>query len=93
MQTASLVQFAHYFFVCKNELELFEALSFPGFNEKLLLIQEYVEHQEQVYKIFAIGPDWYRSNIVKSIPHDLVVGSPSAFQWENIKDKLTFKLD
>ena len=30
---------------------------------------------------------------MKSIPHDLVVGSPTVFQWENVKDKITFTLD
>ena len=55
-------KYAHYFFHCKNEAGLREALGFEGFQEKLLLVQAFVPHYEQVYKIYGIGgfKEFYR---------------------------------
>jgi glutathione synthase/RimK-type ligase-like ATP-grasp enzyme len=69
------LEYSHYFIVCTNEESLRQALVFEGFLESNLLIQEYIEHSEQVYKLYAIGPNWYGSEIRHSIPHTDIIKS------------------
>lgn len=42
------------------------------FFSKPILIQEYVAHVEQVYKIYTIGPDWFGCDVRRSVPDKLI---------------------
>ena len=45
-----------------------EALSFEGFQDDCLLVQQYVPHYEKVFKVYAIGK-WFSPTPRLSIPH------------------------
>jgi hypothetical protein len=62
---------------------LLEALNFEGFVDCKLLIQEYVEHSEQVYKLYAIGPNYFGIEIRESIPHDRIINSEKGFAFDS----------
>ena len=48
-----------------------EALSFDGFKDMDLLIQQYIPHKERVYKIYGMGK-WYQATVRRSVPDNLM---------------------
>lgn len=54
---------AHDFFICQSKEALEEALAFHGFSNSELIIQEYVEHLEQVYKLYTVGANFYAVDV------------------------------
>lgn len=69
------LQYSHYFFICTCAQALKTALNFEGFLASNLVIQEYLEHSEQVYKLYVIGPNYFGSEIRESVPHDEIMAS------------------
>jgi hypothetical protein len=69
-KAANRSEVAHIFKVCNNRAGMLEGLNFAGYADSEILIQEYRKHYEQVYKCFGVGPNWYRFDIKKSIPHN-----------------------
>ncbi|TNV73298.1 hypothetical protein FGO68_gene5525 [Halteria grandinella] len=72
---ASRTTHAHSFFVVTTEGGLREALKFEGFQGEHLLIQEWVEHHEQLYKLYCCGPKHFDWVIKTSIPIKLVTSA------------------
>lgn len=81
-QAANRSKYAHIFFVCNNTEGMKEALDFEGYVGSVVLVQEYRAHYEQVYKCYGIGPNWYRFDIKKSIPHKIVTGQ-NCFKFDS----------
>ena len=47
-------------------------------------MQEYIEHSEQVYKLYAIGPNYYGSEIRHSIPHEeITLSGDHGFRFDS----------
>lgn len=65
---ASRTTHAHSFYVVSSEQGLREALQFEGFQGQHLLFQEWLEHYEQLYKLYCVGPDNFDFVIKTSIP-------------------------
>ena len=73
-QNGAKNDFAHIFYCVNNEEGLKESLSLEGFDGKVLLIQAYRPHYEQVYKVYCIK-DWYNAEIRLSLPEKVIFGS------------------
>lgn len=57
---------------------------FEGFKDCEIIIQEYIEHSEQVYKLYGIGPNWFGYEIRHSVPHDKILESnDNAFVFDS----------
>lgn len=74
---ASRTTHSHSFYVVTKEEGLLEALKFDGFKGEHLLFQEWVLHNEQLYKLYCVGPDHYDSVIKTSIPQKLIDEAPN----------------
>ena len=57
-----------------------EALSYPGYAGDVL-VQAYVPHYEQVYKVYGAG-DWHKAYIRKSLPHAEIT-SKNAYKFNS----------
>eukprot|EP00347_Sterkiella_histriomuscorum_P013735 403363567 len=75
---------SHNFYVVNTEEGLLEALNYKGFKNELLIFQQLINHQEQLYKLYVIG-DKYDIAIKKSIPQDLVTTGPCYFFQTKMK--------
>ena len=58
IQEASRNKYSHSFYVVNNEKGLEEGLKYEGFQNIRLLFQELINHNEQLYKLYAIGSEW-----------------------------------
>ena len=83
LRSGSKVPNSHYIIFCNNEDGLIKALSYEGFRDRLLLVQSYVAHFEQVYKVYGIR-EWFTTTIALSIPHK-VMKSQSAYPFDSQK--------
>lgn len=71
-------------FICTTEEALISALSYDGFKNQSVLVQEYENHQEQVYKVYALGPNWHGIEIRHSVPERLINNSAGkGFQFDS----------
>ena len=66
--------YAHLFYCVHTSAGMREALEFAGFANKKVLVQAYVPHKEQVYKIYAIDK-WFKTEIRCSVPDSLMRSS------------------
>lgn len=69
---ASRTTHAHSFFVVSSDEGLHLALQFGGFQGEHLLMQEWLEHHEQLYKLYCCGPKHFDHVVKTSIPQKLV---------------------
>jgi hypothetical protein len=75
LKEGTRAKYAHIFFVCTGEEGMREALAFEGYQGCKILVQQYVAHYEQVYKIYGVGGDWYRFDIRKSLPQGKIANT------------------
>ena len=73
---------SHTFYCVQSEAGMREALAFEGYDGELL-IQAYVGHYEQVYKVYGVG-DWFMPCIRKSLPHSELM-SKDAYKFSSQK--------
>ena len=69
---ASRTTHAHSFYVVRSEEGLRRALDFEGFHHEHLLMQEWLRHHEQLYKLYCVGGKHFDFCIKTSIPQRLV---------------------
>ena len=81
LRSGSKLPNSHYIIFCNNEDGLTKALSYEGFQNRLLLVQSYVAHFEQVYKVYGVN-EWFTTMIALSIPHK-VMKSKSAYPFDS----------
>ena len=82
---ASRTTHAHSFFVVNGPAGLREALAFEGFQGQHLLLQEWLQHHEQLYKLYCVGPARFDYVIKPSIPQSAVEASPAFFFQTRMK--------
>jgi glutathione synthase/RimK-type ligase-like ATP-grasp enzyme len=70
--TASRNKYAHSFYVVRSESGLRVALKFQGFQNTHLIFQEWIQHHEQLYKQYCIGPKHHDYIIMTSVPQQLI---------------------
>ena len=80
IKTGQVAKDAHIFFCVNNEAGMREALSYPGYTGDVL-IQAYVPHYEQVYKVYGCG-DFAQAYIRKSLPHAEIT-SKNAYKFDS----------
>ena len=66
--TASRNKYAHSFYVVRSDAGLKVALQFQGFQNTHLIFQEWIQHHEQLYKQYCIGPKHHDYIIMTSVP-------------------------
>lgn len=65
---ASRTTHAHSFYVVRSDEGLRKALTFEGFTGEHLLMQEWLKHHEQLYKLYCVGDKHFDFCIKTSIP-------------------------
>ena len=78
IKQASRGKHSHQFFIVNNSKGLEDVFSFQGFVVETLVFQEYLIHQEQLYKVYSID-NKFDYSIRKSVPDSEVLEGNSYF--------------